>query len=156
MTVNTTFSSGAVLTAAQMNNLPWGYVGLQTLTTAFATTATHTTFQDNGMTLTITEVSGRQYKITARVNPYPSGGLQGIKMQIVRGSTALARSDFSPNVLDTGISFPTVITYVYTSAASGSATYKMQIGALTANTEVQDFGNTTYPRQFFIEDIGKS
>jgi hypothetical protein len=156
MAVNTTFSVGQVLTAAQMNNLPWGYVGLQTLTTAYVTTATHTTFQDNGMTLTFTEVSGRVYRITARVNPYPSGGLQGIKMQIVRGSTALAQSDFSPNVLDTGVSFPTVITYVYTSTASGSATFKMQIGALTANTAVQDFGSTTYPRQFFIEDIGKS
>jgi hypothetical protein len=61
MAVNTTFSVGQVLTAAQMNNLPWGYVGLQTLTTAYVTTATHTTFQDNGMTLTFTEVSGRVY-----------------------------------------------------------------------------------------------
>lgn len=156
MAINVPFTVGQVLTASQQNSLPFGVAGVQTLTTAFATTATHTTFQDNGMTLTITEVSGRRYLITARVNPYPSGGLQGIKMQIVRGSTALARSDFSPNVLDTGVSFPTVITYVYTSAASGSATYKMQIGALTANTEVQDFGSATYPRQFFIQDIGPS
>ena len=154
MAANTTFTSGNVLTAAQMNDLPWGYVGLQTLTTSFATSATHTTFQDSGMTLTFTEVNGRKYKITARVNPYPSGGLQGIKMRIVRGSTAIAQSDFSSAVLDTGVSFPTSIVYVYTSTASGSATFKIQIGALTNNTTVEDFGSATYPRQFFIEDIG--
>jgi len=156
MAINTTFTSGQILTAAQMNALPWGTAGVQTLTTAFDTSATHTSYQDTGMTLTITEVSGRRYRITAKVNPYPSGGLQGVSFKLIRTASALTQADFSPNVMDTGVSFPTNITFVYTSVASGSATYKMQIAAMTANTAVTDFGAAAYPRQFTIEDIGAS
>jgi len=154
MAINTTFTSGQILTAAQMNALPWGIAGVQTLTTAFATSATHTAYQDTGQTLTITEVSGRIYRITAKVNPYPNGGLQGVSFKILRGATALTQADFSSLVMDTGVSFPTIISYTYTSVGSGSATYKMQIAAMTLNTQVTDFGAAAYPRQFTIEDIG--
>ncbi len=151
---NTTFTSGQILTAAQVNNLPFGLCDLQTITTQFATSAVHTTFQDTGATLTITEVSGRRYKITMLSNPYPSGGLQGIRFAIKRGATTLREWTYSPNVLDAGISFPIVMEYVYTSVGSGSATYKMQMAANTANTAVNDYGDATFVRQFFIEDLG--
>ena len=88
-TPNTTFVAGTVLTAAQQNNFPFGLMGLQTVTSTFATSATHTTFQDDGLTLTITEISGRKYKITALENPYPSGGLQGVRFALVRTTTTL-------------------------------------------------------------------
>jgi hypothetical protein len=157
MAINTTFSSGNVLTAAQMNNLPWGVAGLQTLTSIFTTSATHTTFQDTGMTLTITEVSGRRYKITATGNIYPPGGLQGIQMRLLRGATSLKQNNFPDSVLNAGNSFGIVtMTYVYTSTASGAATYKMQMRADAVNTAVSDYGDATFPRQFFIEDIGPS
>lgn len=154
-TPNTSFSSGAVLTAEQANSFPFGLCGLQTLTTPFGTSATHTTFQDTGATLTITEISGRRYKITMLSNPYPNGGLQGVKFKLLRGATGLRENHYSSTVMDAGVALGVVIQFVYTSVASGSATYKMQMAALTANTQVTDYGDATFLRQFMIEDLGK-
>ena len=156
MTVNTTFVSGNVLTAAQMNNLPFGVCGLQTLTTQFTTSATHTTFQDDGLTLTITEISGRRYRITVIEQPYPSGGQQGTQFKLVRGATDLRSFTYSTAVMDSGVSYPAVMQFVYTSAASGSTTYKVQLNALSANTAVSTYGDALNPRQLLIEDIGTS
>ncbi len=156
MAINDTFVSGDVLTAAEMNALPFGVAGLQTLTTAFTTSAPNTTLQDNGMTLTITEVLGRRYKITALCNLYPPGGLQSVQAVLVRGSTSLKAANYSANVMDTGNALAVAFTFVYTSVGSGSATYKMQIKALTNNTAVADFADATFPRQFLIEDIGQT
>ena len=156
MALNTTFNSGAVLTATQMNNLPWGVAGLQTLTTTFTTSPTHTNPQANGMTLTITEVAGRSYKITANSNIYPSGGLQGVNMAIVRGSTQLKQGNFAPVVMDAGNAFPVLFSFIYTATTSGSATYTTRIWAASANTAVADYGDASFPRQFSIEDIGSS
>ena len=151
---NTTFTSGAILTAAQMNNLPFGLCGLQTITSQFTTSAPHTTFQDTGETLTITEISGRRYKITAKMYLFPGGGLQGIQVQFLRGASAVSRFDFPATVMDSGVSLPLVIEHVYTSVGSGAATYKVQMSSATNNTYSADFGSATYPRQFWIEDLG--
>jgi len=153
---NTTFST-QVLTSAQANNFPFGVCGLQTLTSIFTTSATHTTFQDTGMTLTITEVSGRRYKITATSNIYTPGGVQSLNMRLLRGATALKQNNFPDSVMNSGNSLGIVtMTYVYTSVASGSVTYKMQMCAGSSNTSVSDYGDATFPRQFMIEDIGIS
>jgi len=152
---NTAFST-QVLTSAQMNNLPFGVVGTQTLTTNFATTAPNTTAQASGMTLTFTEVSGRIYRITAYTNLYPSGGLQAITFRLLRNSVQVRRFEISSAVLDTGISFPQALTFIYTSAASGSVTFSTTINAYAANTVVNDYADATYFRQFTIEDIGST
>ena len=154
MAINTAFTAGSVLTATDMNDLPFGIAGYQELTTNFVTSGTHTTFQDNGMTLTITEIVNRYYRITAYSNPYPSGGLQGVNLRLLRGANALKQGNYSVNVMDTGTALPVVFTYVYKSAASGSQTYKVQIAAASANTAVNDYADATFPRQFIIEDIG--
>ena len=156
MAINTTFTTGAVLTAAQMNNLPWGVAGLQTLTSTFTTSPTHTNFQDTGMTLTITEVSGRRYRLNAKMNIYPSGGLQGINMRFVRAAAVVSQANVPSAALDAGNGFSIGFQAVYTAVASGSATYKVQIAAATSNTAVSDFGDTVFTRQFWIEDIGPS
>ena len=154
MASNTTFVSGNVLTAAQMNNLPFGLMGLQTSTSSFGTSAVHTTFQDDGLTLTITEISGRRYKITALENPYPNGGLQGVAFALLRGATTLRQWSYASAIMDAGNAYPAVMEYVYISTSSGSATYKMQLAAGSANTQVTTYGDGTFPRQFIIEDLG--
>mgnify|MGYP000063688160 FL=1 len=151
---NTNFTTGQVFTAAQANAFPRGVMATQTLTTNFATTAPNTTAQDSGMTLTFTEVSGRTYRITAYTNFYPSGGLQAITFRLLRAGVQVRKFDISPNVLDTSFSFPQSLTFIYTSAASGSITFKTTINATTTNTVVNDYGDATYFRQFTIEDIG--
>ena len=153
-TPNTTFVANTVLTAAQQNNFPFGLMGLQTSTSQFATSATHTTFQDDGLTLTITEISGRKYKITALENPYPNAGLQGVKFALVRTTTTLREWTYAPAVMDTTVAYPAVMEYVYTSVGSGSVTYKMRISAATANTQVITYADASFPRQFIIEDLG--
>lgn len=153
---NTTFST-QVLTSAQANNFPFGVCGLQTLTSIFTTSATHTTFQDTGMTLTITEVIGRRYKITATGNIYTPGGVQSLNMRLIRSAAVLKQNNFPDSVMNTGNSLGVVtMTYVYQSVASGSVTYKMQMCAGSLNTSVSDYGDATFPRQFMIEDIGIS
>jgi hypothetical protein len=156
ITPNTDFSPGQVFTAGQADRFPRGVMGLQTLTTAYDTTSPHTTFQNNGMTLTITEELGRIYRITAACFPYPSGGLQGVFFRAMRAGVSIKQFNFSPTVMDAGVSLPLFMTFVYTSVASGSATYTMQIAAATANTSVSDYGDATFRRQFWIEDIGAS
>lgn len=59
---NTTFVSGAILTAAQMNALPWGITALATSTTTYTLTTTETIA--TGMTLSFTAVANRYYRIT--------------------------------------------------------------------------------------------
>jgi len=152
---NTAFST-QVLTSAQMNNLPFGVVGTQTLTSNFATSAPNTTAQASGMTLTFTEVSGRIYRITAYTNFYPSGGLQAMTFRLLRGAVQVRKFDISSTVLDASFSFPQQFTFIYTSAASGSVTFSTTINAYSNNTVVNDYADATYFRQFTIEDIGST
>jgi hypothetical protein len=156
MAANTNFTAGQVLTAANANSWPRGVMGTQTLTTAFATTAPNTTAQASGMTLTFTEVSGRIYRITAYTNFYPSGGLQAMTFRLLRAGVQVRKFDISSTVLDSGFSFPQQLSFIYTSAASGSVTFTTTINAFTSNTVVQDYGDATYFRQFTIEDIGST
>ena len=80
-------------------NTAWGQVGLQTITSIFTTSATHTTFQDTGMTLNVTEVNGRCYKITASSNIYTPGGVQSIEMRLLRNAAALKQNNFPDSVM---------------------------------------------------------
>jgi len=59
---NTTFVSGAVFTAAQANQFPFGIVAKATSTTNYTLTTTMT--QTTGMTVTFTAIANRNYKIT--------------------------------------------------------------------------------------------
>jgi hypothetical protein len=63
MALNTTFTSGQILTAAQMNNLPWGVAGYVKRTTG-SFTATTSVADITGLTTTFTAVSGRLYKVS--------------------------------------------------------------------------------------------
>lgn len=156
-TPNSTFTVGQVLTSQQQNNFPFGLMGLQTLTSVFTTSATHTTFQDTGMTLTITEISGRRYRIIAVSNIYTPGGVQALNMRLLRSAAVLKQSNFTESVMNSGNSLGIVtMNYIYTSVSSGSATYKMQMSAGANNTSCADYGDATQPRQFYIEDIGLS
>ena len=139
-----------------LTKAPRGVMGVHTLTGIFTTSATHTTFQDDGLTLTITEISGRRYRITVIEQPYPSGGQQGTQFKLVRNATDLRSFTYSTAVMDSGVSYPAVMQFVYTSAASGSTTYKVQLAALSANTAVSTYGDALNPRQLLIEDIGVS
>lgn len=154
ITPNTAFSQGQVLTSDNANRFPAGVMGHQQLTSAFGTSATHTTYQDTGMTLTITERVDRLYRISWKAQIYPNGGLQAMLFRFVRGSTNIAFAAFAPSMLATGDTCMAYHEYIYQSTSSGSQTWKVQIAAGSANTQVTQYGDASYPRQFTIEDIG--
>jgi hypothetical protein len=155
ITPNTNFTSGQILTAAQQNRFPRGIMAYQTLEFDSTTSATHTTYQDNGTGLTITTVAGRLYRIVYTGHPYPSGGLQSMKYQVVLGASTVLDDWVVPDAaLNPGVSALMTSPTIYEATTSGSQTFKIQFGAVTANTAVRDFGSSTTKRQFFIEDIG--
>lgn len=147
------FSSGDVLTAAEMNALPAGLVGMQTATTGFSTSATHTTYQDNGMTLTISEVNGRVYRHSARLNPYPQGGLQGIHFRLLRNGVGVTDFYLSSALLDVVTAYAFFPVVYYTATSTASVVWKWQIRAATINTRVDDYADTTFFRQYAVEDV---
>jgi hypothetical protein len=76
---NTTFSSGAILTAAQMNALPWGIVALGT-----STATDNFTVEETEITATtFTAVANRYYRISYfEPKLYASGGTNEVNMRI--------------------------------------------------------------------------
>jgi hypothetical protein len=148
MAVNTTFTSGAILTAAQMNNLPWGVVGYVTK----ATTQTNITTETDitGLSITWTATAGRVYKFTGHINLSCAAG----------GDYTLYLNDGSSNILEaaekTAASDRETTSFeVYVSGiTAGSKTYKLR---LTASNDTTVFGASTrasIASQFFIEDMG--
>ena len=62
MTINTTFTAGSVLTAAQMNNLPWGVIS-STYNTTATINNTSTAVQSFFTGPAFTPVVGRKYMV---------------------------------------------------------------------------------------------
>ena len=151
---NTDFTAGQVLTSSQANRFPRGVVGAQQLTTVFSTSATHTTYQDTGLTLTLALSSSRLYRFNVQGNPYPSGGLQAIAYRLVEAGTERMVWNLAEASLQTTSSLAISMNMYYQPASSSSTIYKIQMKAVTANTAVSDFGSATSLRQFWIEDMG--
>ena len=149
-TPNTTFTSGQILTATQVNNLAWGSVGFVNRTAGDLTIAGGA--QDlTGMSITFTAVANRIYRASWLVN--------GNKAAVDRDGTFIQFTDSANTVIASvnmqtdsgaqGINFSS--NYTFTTAA-GSKTYKLRMGSFSGNLTV--FANSTNPISFLIEDIG--
>jgi spore coat protein U-like protein len=148
MAANTTFTSGAILTAAQMNNLPWGQVGY--VTKATTQTAITTEADIAGLSITWTAVAGRVYKFTTHINLTCAAG----------GDYTLYLNDGTNNVLEaigkcaaSDRQSKSFVAYV-TGITAGSKTYKLRF---TASNDTTIFGTSTrasIASQFIIEDMG--
>lgn len=152
MALNTTFTSGNVLTAAQMNNLPFGVVGYVSRT---AGNITVNTLADlTGMSVTFTAVANRIYKATWLVN--------GDKNASGRDSTNIYFTT-SANVVVADISLITMgstnvglnfsASCVFT-ASAGSVTYKLRGKSFSGDLVV--YGTANAPCVLIIEDIGST
>jgi hypothetical protein len=164
-TTPSTWVAGAILTAAQLNQqlrdnmiaTPRGVLGKQTLTTSFATSATHTTMQDTGQTLSITYEANRILRLTCQGHYYPNGGLQSIDIEFAWGATptAIGRAAMNAVALETtGAQTFTTVMYVAPGATAGTANFKVRMRAASANTQVTQYADATLPRFFIVEDIG--
>jgi hypothetical protein len=163
MPANTTFTAGAILTAAQMNNLPWGVVqataggtssrGFVSRTSgdiSLTTTRTDLT----ALTVTFTPVTGRLYRATFNATISNVGTAQNYNFQIADGSNVWKQT---ANIYLPASQQGVVIASVILSGLSGSTTLKVRGsagttggGLVTAST-----GNEA-AAVFLVEDIGPS
>ena len=134
-------------------NSSWGVIGQSKLTTAFTTTAPHTTAQSTGLFVAVNETAGRRLRITVQTSPYPSGGDQTMAYQLQRNGVTIEQWYIPGDAVDPTTSFP-LAHVISADAVGGVATYTVLLFASGANTSVSDFGAGTAPRMIMVEDAG--
>jgi hypothetical protein len=147
MAINSLFTTGAVLTAAQMNNLPMGVVTRVSTTPAqTATTLTDMT----GVTVTFTpKATSRIYLIIAQLELYNSQAGTLASIELTDGSN-VALQNQQLYIVPANSQTCTTITWVET-GLSGSTTRKIRYGRGFGNTgNVVTFGD----QQLTVIDIG--
>lgn len=136
----------------RIEGLGYGVLGFHQLNTAFTTSGTHTTFQDEGLTTTVSYRPGRRLKVTLEVHvDAPGGTPQIIRFQVLRGSTLVGWWQHRAEAA--GIS-----THVYQNIIETvneeTQVFKVQICAAAGNTSVKSHGDYSFTRQLIVEDIG--
>ena len=149
MAINSLFTTGDVLTAAQMNNLPMGVVSrVSTSPAQTATTITDMT----GVTVTFTpKATSRIYLIIAQLELYNSQANTLASIELTDGSNAVLQNQ-QLYIVPAGSQTCTTITWVET-GLSGSTTRKIRYGRGFGNTgNVITFGD----QQLTVIDIGST
>ena len=140
---------------AGVSRVPSNYklLGRHELTSSSLTAATHTTAQDEGLTVSISYLPSRVLRVTFTGHLYANGGSQGISLRFVRGATTFGffQTEAIPSTPPVSRSF----TKVFNGPATGATeTFKVQIMALTANTQVSSYADANFTRQLIVEDLG--
>jgi hypothetical protein len=150
MAINTTFTSGQILTAAQMNNLPWGVAGRAARTSDFA--LTNASVAVTGTDVTWTAVSSRLYKITMFAEINITAGTGTVFAGIFTNSATRISEGAQYGAAGAYVSICCV---AYETGLTGSQTRRIQAqflaGGVTAATL---FAAATYPAVLIVEDIG--
>lgn len=145
------FSTGAVLTAAQMNDLRGAFRVLQVVYASYDTytASSSTTYADSGLTATITPQATSSKILAFLSTPVrkSSGNSQNeVNIRLVRGSTTIASVTgqlYSNSTLEfrAGVS----MSYLDSPATTSATTYKMQFanGTAAAEVAVQAYGVST-------------
>jgi len=148
MTVNTLFTAGNVLTAAQQNNFGRGLMA-----TPASSVATPTTFTTEAimLTYTFTAVNGRNY-LLHYFEPSLTGTAAGTITARITTGVAGTPYNSSTSPMAILISNTALVTVVYTAAASGSLTIYATLAASTGTGTATRSG-TRFPQLYAI-DIG--
>ena len=147
MALNDLFTTGEVLTAAQMNNLPMGVVDRVSTSPA----QTVTTLADmTGVTVTWTpKATSRIYLIIAQLELFNSQANTLATIELTDGSNAVLQNQ-QLYIVQANTQTCTTITWVET-GLSGSTTRKIRFGRGFGNTgNVVTFGD----QQLTVIDIG--
>jgi hypothetical protein len=155
MAINTTFTSGNVLTAAQMNNLPRGFITYTYNTTAVIFNLL-LTVQELFRAPAFTPVAGRVYRMTTTIGSVTKttniGNIDITVRQDNIGGNVIDQSYFSAVAL--GEVLPYSKTTIMTSTQMGTTLFTPLI-CVQANTAGMLIGNGGgYTGSFVIEDIG--
>jgi hypothetical protein len=153
MAINSTFVSGAVLTAAQMNNLPMGIVS------ATSVTASSGVFTAETLRVTspsFTAVANRFYRITyfEPVLQFNAGTVNNIGMLIRITNIAGAIQTFSEIKIQSSNNNAGTAVIVKTLAAGAT----VFVGSVIANGggSGNAFSSATAVTQLVIEDLGST
>ena len=154
-TPNSTFTVGAILTAAQQNNFPFGVVSYK-YDTAASINNLLTTVQSFVTSPAFTPVAGRLYRCTYSIGAiYKYTNIGNIEIQMRKDSTAgtvLNASYFSAVALATVLPFSTSV--LLTSTQMGTASFIPTL-CVQANTAGMAAANTAgYNGTILFEDIG--
>ena len=140
---------------ADVTRVPSNYkmLGRHDLTSTFTTSATHTTFQDEGLTLSVSYQGGRILRVSLNVHAYAGGGTQTVNYQVLRTSTSVLQA-ITPNLF-----VASATSFCYSRVFNGPATaatetFKVQIKAGTANASVSSYGDANFVRHLVVEDLG--
>lgn len=128
------FSTGAVLTAAQMNDLRGAFRVLQVVTANYATQVTNntSTYADTGLTASITPsaTSSKVLVYVSQNNMYKSGNAaSGCNIKLLRGATNLGQfaNNWGYDATTTGrVHGSACFFYLDSPATTSSTTYKTQ------------------------------
>jgi hypothetical protein len=147
---NSTFTSGAILTAAQMNNLPFGRVATPVNITTSQGSIT-SLVDVTGATLTFTGVANRLYKANWR-------GF--FSSTVATDVFNILLTDNSNNIQDQFLICPATTSdvsyhaeFIFTPGA-GSITRKLRIQRQSGSGTGSLTAGATFPLQCWIEDIG--
>lgn len=150
MALNTTFVSGAILTAAQMNNLPMGIVSVTSASASSGTTSTEVT---RITAASFTAVANRYYRITyfEPALQYVSGTVNLIELTIKIGGVAIQFGEVK--ISSASDNTGTVsITKTLTAAATVVTATMKPVGGGSANA----YSAATAVAQLVIEDMGST
>ena len=154
MTIPGGFSSGDVLTAADMNGLPAGIVGDSSTTTPY--TLTGTLADIPGLSFTFNAVTGRLYRFL-----FYCGSTDNQAVGTFRANIKL---DLSGTVIQNGYfgsltyGYPYLIIGLWTpgTPAAGSVTAKARGYRDQGASGGYLYADAVTPMQFFCEDIGEA
>jgi hypothetical protein len=160
MPSNTTFTAGQVLTAAQMNNLPWGIVTATSGGTSGSGYVINTTGNVtiasgggdvSGMTITFNALSSRIYKISLTLNDiFSSAGMNPMLLEIRDASNV--RKYQNRRLFPAGDTDTIHVSYIET-GISGSQLRKVYLAGITNNGSFNNNVDSALST-FVIEDIG--
>ena len=149
MALNTTFTTGAVFTAAQANNFPFGVAGKAQKTSA--TSITTSDADVSGMSVTWTADSTRLYRISVScIARTTSAGNVYVTLSITDSANA-AKQLIRNGATTTDLRFE-LTGFVYESGLSGSITRKLRVISVSGTAEIE--AGSTFPFQMIVEDIG--
>jgi hypothetical protein len=132
---------------------PMGYVAHAAAVTPFTTTGTHTTAQDSGMSVTVTEPANRRWKITVAANPYAVAPA-AILLTLVRAGVTVHEWAVPAAAVDNATSHgSTFVRFVPSTAGGIGIVYKLQLRSAAASAVI-DYGSAITPRLLLIEDVG--
>jgi hypothetical protein len=161
MTINSPFTVGSVLTAAQMNNMPFGLLGQST---GVATTSYTANTPLTILSLTVTIQAGRLYRLTASCGFQPSANSASNALYMTCSGVASRTFWYQQTTISANLPLTRGGTILVSSTdfgvTSGSASKTINFvircggnGALNTNPD-GIVGANSSPQFLTIEDVG--